>query len=185
VVSGLVPDAAGNETLCGGLGGVDASATYSVTVFQRHWFSSDGVRWAGYDPWVGNSVGGALIDVYKGEMGDVLPMFGLRSADGLTWSQDAADPSSQTSGATQFSSDGDRVIAQSDGPVFTVSFGDGNWHRLANVGSIGSLPRGGQSWVVPNGVIYDAGGRIYFGRALTGVIATGTLRPGPSTTFGP
>jgi hypothetical protein len=179
VISGFVADPAGSVEL----GGANASGQFTVKGFERDWFSADGLAWSTYDP--GPAAGHAGFRVYGGSLGDAMsPVFdGVHSADGLHWTRDETNLSPV--GMIQESSDGTEILVQGEGPVFTVGLGDGRWQRLQNVGDIGSLPRGGQSWVVPGGVIYDAGGRVYYGKALTGVTPTQTLHPGPTTTLPP
>ena len=46
-----------------------------------------------------------------------------------------------------------------------MSLGDGHWLRLDQGGDIGSLPGGGQAWLLPTGVLYEGGGRLFFGQA--------------------
>jgi hypothetical protein len=175
VISGFVADPAGNVEW----GVTNASGQLSLKGFERYWFSADGLAWSTYDP--GPAIGQAM-RVYGGSLGDAMsPVFdGVHSADGLHWTRDETNLSPV--GMIQESSDGTEILVQGEGPVFTVGLGDGRWQRLQNVGNIGSLPRGGQSWVVPGGVIYDGGGRVYYGKALTGVTPTQTLRPGPTIT---
>jgi hypothetical protein len=174
VVSGLVADPGGDQEVSG----ENASGQFTVKGFQRYWFSADGLTWSSYDPgrqgWYGT--------VYSGSRGDTTWAPGMHSSDGLHWTPDETNLSQDAAGMIQESSDGTEILFQGEGPVFMVGLGDGRWQRLQNGGDIGSLPRGGQSWVVPGGVIYDGGGRVYFGKAVTGVTITKTLSPGPTIT---
>jgi hypothetical protein len=176
VVSGFVADPAGNVEW----GGANASGQFSIKGFERYWLSVDGLTWSTYDPGPAVSQGG-FGSVYGGILGDAMS-YSLHSADGLHWTRDEIDLSMQMSGMVQFSSDGSEILFQGEGPDFWASLGDGRWQRLQNGGDVGSLPRGGQSWVVPGGVIYDGGGRVYYGKAVSGTILTQTLRPGPTIT---
>lgn len=179
VISGFVADPAGNVEW----GGANASGQFSIKGFERYWFSVDGLAWSTYDP--GPAVGqGGFGSVYGGSLGDAMS-YSLHSADGLHWTRDETDLSPHMSGMVQFSSDGSEILIQGEGPIFWASLGDGRWQRLQNGGDVGSLPRGGQSWVVPGGVIYDGGGRVYYGKAVSGTTLTQTLHPGPTITLPP
>jgi hypothetical protein len=170
IASGMVADPNGTETMTQ----TDENGTQTWTGSERSWFSADGVSWAPIDAATyryGNNV-------YQGKLGDADPSGAMHSFDGLRWQHDEEIPPG-LSGATA-SSNGEEILAQGDGPSFLVSQGDGQWQTLQSGGDIESLPQGGLSWAVPGGVIYDGGGRVFYGRALSGVTFTRTLAPGPT-----
>ena len=94
---------------------------------------------------------------------------GLHSRDGVTWIADQDQVVSALGGMNQALSDGKRVLVVGDwNSEFFVSLGDGHWVRLDQGGDIGSLPGGGQAWLLPTGVLYEGGGRLFFGQAIAG-----------------
>lgn len=170
IATGFVANPLGSEEVVT----IDASGQHTVKGDNATWFSPDGVSWSAYtlDP-------ASVSQVASGSLGDAMAG-GYHSSDGFHWSSDQPRPPDGWQG--RLSSNGAEIVAASDGPVFKVSLGDGRWQTLVNSGDVGSLPKGGEAWAVPGGVVYDAGGHVYFGRALSGTIPAQTLPPAPENT---
>jgi hypothetical protein len=140
------------------------------------WYSPDGASWqrAAVPDDIGPSSSlvtntGPGPQVQRGSLGDWLEArgHGYRSVDDLTWIPDSK-PASISGESLKISSDGSRILAQATGPMFYVSLGDGTWRQLVNGGVIDAMPDGGQSWVLPAGVLYVAGGHVFFGTPIQG-----------------
>jgi hypothetical protein len=108
----------------------------------------------------------------------------FHSTDGSHWIADSDQVKAVSSGGMiQVMADGRHILASGSwNPTFEVSLGDGHWQLLDQGGDIGSLPGGGQVMLLPNGVLYAGGGRLFYGRAVSGTSVTGTLRPAASIT---
>jgi hypothetical protein len=176
VVSGVVVDPAGPVQISGSN---VSMGSFEIHGYQRSWASADGLNWSVYQ---GSAAGTSVVSFglgseYAGSRGDVMPDIGY-STDGTHWLRDSDGPFSalgQVTGQLSFSSNGSQVVACGDGPSCLVTLGDGRWQALQNGGTVSSLPRQGQGWVIEGGVLWDAGGRLYFGRAVTGVTLRQTI----------
>jgi hypothetical protein len=152
---------------------------------ERAWISRDGLIWSTYDPVVpSNEVQGALpwtgMQVGRLGAGDGR----IYSTDhGVTWLADKDNIPSWLYGDRTVS-DGSRIVMSAgSGSRFYLSEGDGHWRLLQQGGDAGSLPADGQMMLLPNGVLWIAGNRVYFGQGLSGVAPEGSL--GPPTTASP
>jgi len=67
--------------------------------------------------------------------------------------------------------------------MFYLSEGDGKWRLLQQGGDVGSLTADGQMMLLPNGVLWIGGNRVYFGEGLYGLAPQGSI--GPPTTASP
>jgi hypothetical protein len=144
--------------------------------------SADGLTWSRISPTLPN---GQTLDmgVYLGLLGS--DSLGLHSSDGVSWTLDEDQAPLWTSGSFPFQALADgRHILVADGwnTTFYVSVGDGHWRVLDQGGDIGSLPGGGQAWLLPDGVLYAGGGRLFFGQATSGRAVQGSLRPAATIT---
>jgi hypothetical protein len=116
----------------------------------------------------------------------------MHSTDDVTWQPDddqimqSINGIQPSSTGLDISADGRHILVE-DGwnPTFFVTEGDGHWQELAQGGDIGSLPGGGPALVLPNGVLYQGGGRLFFGAAVSGSPVTGALRPAATITMPP
>lgn len=179
IAVGLVSDPNGAEGYSSGTG---AERHYSY----RSWRSRDGLTWTAYDPALpaaavsSNVPPWALMQLGKVGAGNGL----IHSTDGgATWLLDDDSFPGSLSG-DQTASDGSRIImAAESGAVFYLSEGDGHWTQLQQGGDVGSLPADGQLLLLPNGVLWIAADRVYFGQGLAGVAPEGSL--GPPTTPSP
>ena len=194
VVSGIVVDPAGPVQISGSNISI---GSFEIHGYQRSWVSSDGLNWSVYQGSAEVSGAGAiaaipsgmtvplsleLSTVYVGSRGDVMPGIG-HSTDGTHWLQDSDGPfNALITGQASFSSNGSQVVACGDGPSCYVTLGDGRWQALQNGGTVSNLPRQGQGWAIQGGLLWDAGGRLYFGRALTGVTLQQTIKVAPAPT---
>ncbi|MGD0863805.1 MAG: hypothetical protein ABSA21_13790 [Candidatus Limnocylindrales bacterium] len=153
------------------------------------WASADGLTWSNLSPAMPDRQA-QISGVFQGLLGLSSPGLmgteGLHSRDGVTWIADQDQALSALGGMNQELSDGKRVLVVGDwNSEFFVSLGDGHWLRLDQGGDIGSLPGGGQAWLLPTGVLYEGGGRLFFGQASAGPPVQGTLRPAPTITEPP
>jgi hypothetical protein len=151
----------------------------------RAWISRDGLTWATYAP---STPSGTRLFEYPIQYGRLGATTGeLYSTDGgSTWLQETATLAGL--GGAQPASDGSRIVlAAGGGSEFYVGLGDGRWQKLAMGGDAGSLPAPGHMMLLPNGVLWFAGARVYFGQGLSGVAPRGTLgpltRPSPTDAF--
>jgi hypothetical protein len=171
LVSGLVADPGGSDQTTDSLG-------IMTTVSVRHWSSPDGLTWSLFEPHPADQP--LWGQIYAGRLGYVAGFLGSHSSDGITWISDPPDSSWFPNGGGQFQilGDGQRILVSLGwNPTFEVGFGDGHWQTLDQGGDIGTLPGGGQAYLLPDGVLYTANGRVFFGRALFGVPVTGSLVP--------
>jgi len=170
LVSGLVADPGGSDQTTDSLG-------IMMTVTVRHWSSPDGLTWSLFEPHPADQP--LWGQIYAGRLGYVAGFFGSHSSDGITWISDTPDFFwAANGGQYQVLGDGQRILVSLGwNPTFEVGFGDGHWQELDQGGDIGTLPGGGQAYLLPDGVLYAAGGRVFFGRALFGVPVTGSLVP--------
>ena len=179
VFAGAVLDPSGPEVISGS----NQLGSFSIHGYMKSWVSPDGATWSVYHPTYAagqrSDLTGGLSQVLHGSLGDVVPMF-ANSLDGTNWSF-GSEPLLSL-GQASFSSNGSQVIISGDGPVFLVTLGDGRWQQLQSGGDVSSLPRQGQSLAIPGGVLYDAGGHVYFGRALTGIGIENPITPAPAPT---
>jgi hypothetical protein len=148
----------------------------------EYWASGDGFTWSRISPTLPN---GQTLDmgIYLGLLGS--DSLGLHSSDGVSWTLDEDQAPLWTSGSFPFQALADgRHILVADGwnTTFYVSVGDGHWRVLDQGGDIGSLPGGGQAWLLPDGVLYAGGGRLFFGQATSGRAVQGSLRPAATIT---
>jgi len=146
--------------------------------------STDGIHWvrAQMDfpagSWLGQAYAGSLGDDSVG-----IGCCGYHSTDGNHWVKDADTALGPTGGMVQVLADGRHILVSGFWqPEFSVSLGDGHWRTLDQGGSIGSLPGGGQVVLLPNGVLYAGGGRLFYGRAVSGTPVTGSLSPATTIT---
>jgi hypothetical protein len=178
VAVGLVSDPNGSETYASDTG---TERRYS----ERAWISRDGLTWSLYEPVIPPSeTKGALPWTWM-QLGRLGAGDGrIYSTDhGVTWLADKDNiPSWLYRDETV--SDGSRIVMSAgSGSRFYLSEGDGHWRLLQQGGDAGSLPADGQMMLLPNGVLWIAGNRVYFGQALSGVAPEGSL--GPPTTASP
>jgi hypothetical protein len=161
---------------------------------QRAWRSPDGLNWNAYEPKLPLPFAG---DVWRG-WNDLQPwdmQFGplgadngdFHSSDGVDWAVDSEPRGWWDQG--QAVSDGNRIVfAERWVSRFYLGEGDGHWRELEQGGDIGELPGGGYAVLLPNGLLWVGGGRVYFGQALSGVAPRGSLAlptPTPSPWPGP
>jgi hypothetical protein len=159
-------------------GGVASSPSDPFTRIGRSWVSGDGLHWSRYVPAVPTPLDGlgpwdavTPWDLQAGPAG--WDNGEVRSTDGLTWTLDTM----YFPGA-QWLSDGDRIVAaQTWLARFYLSEGDGTWVELEQGGDIGQLPAGGRAYLLPDGLLWVAGERVFFGEALSGVHPSGSLVP--------
>jgi hypothetical protein len=151
-----------------GLANCGDSPAYSWAM----WSSSDGVTWSRSEPKLPENWSG-LGPIHRGLLGDA-SVDGTHSTDGVTWTVDASNGLLGT-GDIQITSDGRHILLVEHGNSFVawnsalyVSLGDGRWQKLSQGGDVGGLPSGGQAFLLPNGVLYAAGGQLYFGQAVSG-----------------
>jgi hypothetical protein len=156
------------------------------------WTSHDGQSWTRLDT---SAVGIFMSQLQVGSLGLSIPPIGsdgFHSADGNHWTQDEdaisilnnANLGSSATWSVQ--SDGRHILVTADWDVkFSVSLGDGHWRTLRQGGDIGSLPGGGQAFLLPNGVLYAGGGRLFYGEAVAGRQPTGELHPAATITQAP
>lgn len=178
VARGLVSDPNGSTTYSSGAGD---ERHYS----ERAWISHDGLSWATYNPAIPSS------EVRSMPQWTMIQWGRLGAGDGLmhsidggsTWLADT-DKIPDAMRGPLLVSDGNRIImAAASGARFYLSEGDGHWRLLQEGGDVGSLPADGQAMLLPNGVLWITGNRVYFGQALAGVAPQGSL--GPPTTPSP
>jgi hypothetical protein len=161
-------------------GSVPVPGQAAGAMVPRVWLSSDGIHWSVYRA---VRPGGTTNDQwpYWGLMDPWPIVEGPRGAyscwmsspDGTTWREDYGVPYDQ-----QALSDGARIIvAQTWLARFYLTEGDGNWFELEQGGDIGQLPAGGRAYLLPNGLLWVAGERVFFGEALSGVHPSGSLVP--------
>lgn len=153
------------------------------------WASVDGMTWSKISAVLPDTQA-QITGVFQGLLGLSSPGLmgaeGLHSKDGSTWVGDQDQLVSALGGMVQVMADGTRVLVVGDwNSEFFVSLGDGHWRRLDQGGDIGSLLGGGQAWLLPNGVLYAGGGRLFFGQAIAGPPVQGTLRPAATITEPP
>jgi hypothetical protein len=179
LVTGFIVDPKGS----GELSGITNTSSYDYKGVYRTWFSDDGVTWTTQGSSAYPDFGG----LYAGARGyERIGTPSVHSTDGVHWAKDVDDVSQDMRGQSAISSDGREVVVQSNGPVFYVGMGDGRWQVVRNVGDVvGGLPSPGQTWAVPGGVLYVAGSRVFFGKALTGNVDEPTLGPGTTITAAP
>lgn len=145
---------------------------------ERAWISQDGLVWTAYDPVIPSIEQGALpwTGMSRGRLGagDGL----IYSTDGgATWLADRVRIGTWLYGDKTVS-DGNRIVmAAASGARFYLSEGDGHWRLLQQGGDVGSLPADGRAMLLPNGVLWIAGNRVYFGQGLAGVAPRGSIGP--------
>jgi hypothetical protein len=152
------------------------------------WSSHDGLTWTRLDvAALGNDVAAG---VYSGALGDSIPPFppsggfGFHTANGIAWTRDRDSVSNTGMNVSQ--ADGRHILISAGwNVVFTVSRGDGHWRELRQGGDIGALPGGGQAFLLPDGVLYAGGGRLFYGKAVAGGEVQGSLRPAATITMAP
>ncbi len=191
VASGFLPDPQGTVVWYAG-----GSPIATVTGFDRQWESPNGLTWTAVP---GDASGQSIPShIYSGALGDSSLGNGsptddsLHSTDDVTWQPDddqimqSINGIQPSSTGLDISADGRHILVE-DGwnPTFFVTEGDGHWQELAQGGDIGSLPGGGPALVLPNGVLYQGGGRLFFGAAVSGSPVTGALRPAATITMPP
>ena len=168
LASGFVPDPTGSETA--GSGNAPDTKGYS-----SFWFSLDGMTWSRSNVVVPDKM--RLWDVvYPGLLGDSFPDEALHSGDGLTWTKDPDLPLEAANGEIGFDGDGRHILIQT-GVDFWFGLGDGSWRRLQEGGDVSGLGSSGQAFLLPDGVLYASGGRLYFGQAASGTEVGGTFFP--------
>jgi len=160
---------------------------------QRAWRSPDGLNWTAYEP----RLPGPYVDLWRG-WHDLQPwdmQFGplgadngaVHSSEGVDWTVDSEPRGWWDQG--QGISDGNRIIFTANWVCrFYLGEGDGHWRELEQGGDIGILPGGGYALLLPNGLLWVGGGRVYYGKALSGVAPRGSLAlptPTPSPEPGP
>jgi hypothetical protein len=169
----------------------DMSTSLGLQVVQMHggyfasgddqgtaacWSSADGLTWLRVA-----SPQSLTTGIYPGLRG--LDSLGMHSIDGATWvvDQDQGLELNPSGAILQVLADGRHIVA-SEGwqTVFYFSLGDGHWLVLDQGGDVGSLPGGGQAWLLPDGLLYEGGGRLFYGQAVAGSPVQGTLRPAAS-----
>lgn len=155
------------------------------------WTSRDGQSWTRIDT---TAVGEFLGALYTGSLGEsILGIVsnGFHSVDGVKWTRDQdkisiVNNDNMGNGSLSVQGDGRHILVSADWSVkFSVSRGDGHWRTLQQGGDIGSLPGGGQSFLLPDGVLYAGGGRLFYGEALVGTQPTGQLHPAATITAAP
>jgi hypothetical protein len=191
VASGFLPDPQGTVVWYTG-----GSPIATVTGFDRQWESPNGLTWTAVP---GDASGQSIPShIYSGALGDSSLGNGsptddsLHSTDDVTWQPDddqimqSINGIQPSSTGLDISADGRHILVE-DGwnPTFFVTEGDGHWQELAQGGDIGSLPGGGPALVLPNGVLCQGGGRLFFGAAVSGSPVTGALRPAATITMPP
>jgi hypothetical protein len=137
------------------------------------WYSSDGSSWQ--KSTVPDSIAQLIrVQVHGGSLGDWVDASGAEttgkgyhSVDDVTWIADS-EPATFSRQTLKLSSDGTWILAQTPGPTFYVSQGDGTWRQLVKSGDAEGMPDGGQSWVMPGGVLYIAGGHVFVGTPIPG-----------------
>jgi hypothetical protein len=181
VTSADVADPAGS----GQWSSSDGTTTHTS---PRTWSSTDGIKWGTAQIDLPAYNGAMSSQLYSGSLGDAtmgMGFPGYHSTDGSHWVEDPdvnlKMPPSSGGGMVQMMSDGRHLLISAVWqPIFAVSLGDGHWTTLDQGGDIGSLPGGGQIFLLPDGILYAGGGRLYYGRAVSGAPVTGTLRPAAS-----
>jgi RNA polymerase sigma-70 factor (ECF subfamily) len=171
LVSGSVADPSGSGLTTDDLGNM-------TTVSVRHWSSPDGLTWSPFEPQPADQP--LWGQIYAGRLGYVAGSLGSHSSDGINWTPDTPDFFGTLSGGGgyQVLGDGQRVLVSLGwNPTFEVGFGDGHWQALDQGGDIGTLPGGGETYLLPDGLLYATGGRVFFGQALYGVPVMGSLVP--------
>ena len=137
------------------------------------WYSRDGASWQSST--VPDDVaqllrvqaqGASLGDWFDASGADAVGR-GYHSLDDRTWTPDS-EPAAFSRDTLKLSSDGTWILAQTPGLTFYVSAGDGTWRQLANHGDTTGMSDGGQSWVLPAGVLYVADGHVFFGTPIQG-----------------
>jgi len=131
------------------------------------WYSPDGLSWQ-TTTLPADAPGLSTVPLQAGSLGDWMEAAdrGYHSLDDQTWTTDSP-PADFSLQSTKLSSDRSRILAQTPGPRFYVSRGDGNWRLLTSGHSTGIVD-GGQSWILPNGVLYIADGHVFFGTPTQG-----------------
>jgi hypothetical protein len=172
LATGLVSDPNGSISFS------DDSGTLLGRYSERTWISRDGIAWDAYGPklppgFTASDFGWTAMP--SGRLGAGNDR--IHSTDGgVTWTKDDYRLPYDLSG--QLISDGTRIIlAAGGGLAFYLSEGDGHWQKLAEGGDVGSLPGGGLAMLLPNGVLWVVGDRIYFGQGLSGYAPRGSLSP--------
>jgi hypothetical protein len=178
VAMGDVPDPNGNI-------GKSTDSGPETKYSERSWISRDGLTWTSYQPTLlASDSDQPWTNMQEGRLGAGDGR--IHSTDGgVTWSRDRVQlPDSMV--GYQLVSDGDRIVmAAGGGGQFYLSEGDGNWIQLEQGGDVGSLPSDGRIMLLPNGVLWIGGGRVYFGQALSGIAPEGSLGPPTSPSPGP
>jgi hypothetical protein len=152
----------------------------------RSWVSPDGLHWSQYAPPVQQTGFSSNVPPWNGvEFGRLGGSDGhIHSADGLRWTADEGLPGLDT--PLEVVGDGTRIVIAADsGRRFFVSEGDGHWTELRQGGDVANLPAGGQLMVLPHGVLWIGGGRVYFGQGLAGVDPQGSIGPPVTPTPNP
>jgi hypothetical protein len=185
VATGLVSDPNGSTTYTSGTGD---ESHYS----ERAWISHDGLTWSTYDPVLPPTNVSSNVPPWTwmpvGRLGAGNGL--IHSTDGgVTWLADSDSFPGLLSGQS-IAWDGNRIVMSAgSGARFYLSEGDGHWRDLQQGGDVGSLPADGQVLLLPNGVLWVAGERVYFGQALSGISPQGSLgwpttaSPGPTLPF--
>jgi hypothetical protein len=160
------------------------------TLHQRAWRSSDGLTWTRFEPRMPQPFTADDLwhgwhdlqewDMQFGRLG--ADNGGFHSSDGAAWMLDSE--SREWWGGGQAVSDGNRIVVTQKWVCrFFVGEGDGRWRELEQGGDIGMLPGGGYAFLIPGGLLWLAGDRVYFGRALSGVAPLGSIAlPTPTPT---
>jgi hypothetical protein len=161
-------------------GSVHLAGSPAGSFVPRVWRSPDGINWTAYrasrpgvanDQWPYWGLSGSW-PIVEGPLGAEDDW--IHTTDGVTWTEDTEF----VEGGAQMVSDGARIIgAQTWLSRFYLSEGDGRWRELEQGGDIGRLPAGGYAFLLPNGLIWVAGERVFFGRALAGTHPSGSLVP--------
>jgi hypothetical protein len=162
---------------------------------QRAWKSTDGLNWIAYEPklpqpFIAGDVwrGWHTLQPWDMQFGPLGADNGdLHSSDGVNWAVDSEPRGWWDQG--QAVSDGNRIVFAEEWVArFYLGEGDGRWRELEQGGDIGNLPGGGYALLLPNGLLWVGGGRVYFGQALAGVAPRGSVAlptPTPSPWPGP
>jgi hypothetical protein len=152
------------------------NGSFSFNGYIKSWASSDGSSWTPYAAQTSSgssdSQPGPILQGSRGDVVDVL----LHSADGVIWSYEPP-PTGQFYFFNSLSSNGSQIVGYTDGPAFGMTLGDGRWQLLQNIGKMSNLPGSGEAVALPGGVLYDAGGHVYFGRAIADVAPAESLTP--------